>query len=68
VFVNQVDAVQDKEMLELIELEMRELVTQYGFKGKTTTIVFRSALYAIGGRQLEIGIEKIDELLKTIDE
>ena len=68
VFVNKVDAVQDKEMLELVELEMRELLTQYGFEGEETPIIFGSALCAIEGKQPEIGVEKIDELLKTIDE
>jgi len=68
VFVNKVDAVQDKEMLELVELEMRELLTQYGFEGEETPIIFGSALCAIEGRQPEIGVERIDELLKTIDE
>lgn len=68
VFVNKVDAVQDKEMLELVELEMRELLTQYGFEGEETPIIFGSALCAIEGRQPEIGVEKIDELMKTIDE
>jgi elongation factor Tu len=68
VFVNKVDAVQDKEMLELVELEMRELLTQYGFEGEETPIIFGSALCAIEGRQPEIGVERIDELLNTIDE
>lgn len=68
VFVNKVDAVQDKEMLELVELEMRELLTQYGFEGEETPIIFGSALCAIEGRQPDIGVEKIDELLNTIDE
>jgi elongation factor Tu len=67
VFVNKVDAVQDPEMLELVELEMRELLTQYGFEGEETPIIFGSALCAIEGRQPEIGVEKIDELLNTID-
>jgi elongation factor Tu len=67
VFVNKVDTVQDPEMLELVELEMRELLTQYGFEGEETPIIFGSALCAIEGRQPEIGVEKIDELLKTID-
>ena len=67
VFVNKVDAVQDKEMLELVELEMRELLTQYGFEGEETPIIFGSALCAIEGKQPEIGVERIDELMNTID-
>lgn len=67
VFVNKVDAVQDKEMLELVELEMRELLTSYGFEGEETPIIFGSALCALEGRQPDIGVEKIDELLNAVD-
>ena len=67
VFVNKVDAVEDPEMLELVELEMRELLTSYGFDGEETPIVFGSALCALEGRRPEIGTEKIDSLLESID-
>jgi elongation factor Tu len=68
VFVNKVDTIEDKEMLELVELEMRELLTTYGFEGDETPIILGSALCALEGRQPEIGVEKIDELLKACDE
>jgi elongation factor Tu len=68
VFVNKVDAVQDKEMLELVELEMRELLDTYGFSGEETPIVFGSALCALEGKQPDIGVERIDALLKAVDE
>lgn len=68
VFVNKVDAVDDKEMLELVEMEMRELLSSYGFEGDETPIVMGSALCALEGRRPEIGAEKIDELLKAVDE
>ncbi|MCJ1337905.1 translation elongation factor Tu [Bachmanniomyces sp. S44760] len=68
VFVNKVDAIEDKEMLELVEMEMRELLSTYGFEGDETPIILGSALCAIEGRQPEIGVEKIDELLKAVDE
>lgn len=68
VFVNKVDAVDDKEMLELVELEMRELLTTYGFEGDETPIIFGSALCALDGRQPDIGVDKIDALLKAVDE
>jgi elongation factor Tu len=55
-------------MLELVELEMRELLNTYGFEGDETPIIFGSALCALEGRQPEIGVEKIDELLKAVDE
>jgi elongation factor Tu len=68
VFVNKIDAIEDKEMLELVEMEMRELLSSYGFEGDETPIIMGSALCALEGRQTEIGQEKIDELLKAVDE
>ncbi|KAK6439923.1 translation elongation factor Tu [Oleoguttula sp. CCFEE 5521] len=67
VFVNKVDAVEDPEMLELVEMEMRELLSSYGFEGDDTPIILGSALCAIEGRRPEIGTEKIDELLQAVD-
>lgn len=67
VFVNKVDAVEDPEMLELVELEMRELLNTYGFEGEETPIIFGSALCALEGRKPEIGEQKIDELMTAID-
>ncbi|KAI9799843.1 MAG: translation elongation factor Tu [Piccolia ochrophora] len=68
VFVNKVDAVEDKEMLELVEMEMRELLSTYGFEGDDTPIILGSALCALEGRQPDLGVEKVDELLKAVDE
>ncbi|KAJ5620644.1 Elongation factor Tu [Penicillium lagena] len=67
VFVNKVDAVDDPEMLELVELEMRELLSSYGFEGEETPIIFGSALCALEGRRPEIGTEKINELMTAVD-
>lgn len=67
VFVNKVDAVEDPEMLELVELEMRELLTSYGFEGEETPIIFGSALCALENRRPEIGTERIDSLLEAVD-
>lgn len=50
VFVNKVDQLDDKEMLELVEMEMRELLTQYDFDGDNTPIVAGSALCALEGK------------------
>ncbi|KAH8599743.1 P-loop containing nucleoside triphosphate hydrolase protein [Bisporella sp. PMI_857] len=55
VFVNKVDALEDPEMLELVEMEMRELLTTYGFEGEETPIILGSALCALEGRRPEIG-------------
>ena len=67
VFVNKVDALEDPEMLELVEMEMRELLTTYGFEGDDTPIILGSALCALDGRRPEIGSDKIDELLNAVD-
>jgi len=67
VFVNKVDTIDDKEMLELVEMEMRELLSSYGFEGDDTPIVMGSALCALEGRDEEIGSKKIDELLEAVD-
>ncbi|KAF2259373.1 translation elongation factor Tu [Lojkania enalia] len=67
VFVNKVDTIEDKEMLELVEMEMRELLSSYGFEGEETPIIMGSALCAIEGRQPDIGEKKIDELLEAVD-
>jgi elongation factor Tu len=63
-----VDTIEDKEMLELVEMEMRELLTSYGFEGDDTPIIFGSALCAIEDKKPEIGVEQIDNLLKSVDE
>lgn len=67
VFVNKVDTVDDPEMLELVEMEMRELLSTYGFEGDETPIIFGSALCALEGTRPEIGAEKIDALLDAVD-
>ncbi|MCJ1462595.1 translation elongation factor Tu [Pseudocyphellaria aurata] len=67
VFVNKIDTIEDKEMLELVEMEMRELLTTYGFDGDETPIVLGSALCALDGKRPEIGAQKIDELLAAVD-
>lgn len=68
VFVNKVDAIEDPEMLELVEMEMRELLNHYGFEGDETPVIMGSALMALEGKRDDIGNSKIDELLKAVDE
>ncbi|KAK3905308.1 elongation factor Tu GTP binding domain-containing protein [Staphylotrichum tortipilum] len=68
VFVNKVDALEDPEMLELVEMEMRELLSSYGFDGDNTPVVLGSALCALESKRPEIGEAKIDELMKAVDE
>jgi elongation factor Tu len=68
VFINKVDAIDDPEMLELVEMEMRDLLTHYGFDGDNTPIIMGSALCALEDRRPEIGAQKLDELLAAVDE
>lgn len=68
VYMNKVDQVDDEEILELVELEMRELLTSYGFDGDNIPIVKGSALAALEGRDDKIGKESIYELMKAVDE
>ena len=67
VFLNKVDTVQDKELLELVEMEIRELLTSYKFPGDKIPIIKGSALKAIEG-DAELGIKPIEELMKAVDE
>ena len=68
VFINKVDMISDKEMLELVDMEMRDLLSTYNFDGEETPIVMGSALAALEGRDPEIGEKKIVELVKACDE
>lgn len=68
VFVNKIDTVDDPEMLELVEMEMRELLTSYGFDGDNCPVIMGSALCALEGREPEIGQKRIEALLDAIDE
>lgn len=58
VFVNKVDTIDDPEMLELVEMEMRELLSSYDFDGDNTPVIMGSALCALEGRQPEIGEQR----------
>ena len=68
VFLNKVDQVDDEELLELVELEIRELLSQYEFPGDDIPIVAGSALAALEGRDDGMGREKILELMAAVDE
>ncbi|KAI0715237.1 translation elongation factor Tu [Earliella scabrosa] len=68
VFINKVDMVADKEMLELVDMEMRDLLATYNFDGENTPIIMGSALAALEGRDPEIGATKIQELIQACDE
>ncbi len=68
VFMNKVDQVDDEELLELVEMEVRELLSSYEFPGDDIPIIAGSALAALEDRDASIGSEKIAELMAAVDE
>jgi len=67
VFMNKADMVDDKELLELVEMEVRELLSKYEFPGETTPIVIGSALKAMEGDKSEMGEGAIMKLADALD-
>ena len=67
VYMNKCDQVQDKELLDLVEEEIRDLLTKYEFPGKDTPIIRGSALKALEGDTSELGEPSIMKLLETLD-
>ncbi|GEN99757.1 elongation factor Tu 1 [Novosphingobium sediminis] len=67
VYMNKVDQVDDEEILELVELEVRELLSSYDFPGDDIPIVKGSALAALEGRDDNIGKNSINELMAAVD-
>jgi len=67
VYMNKVDQVDDEEILELVEMEIRELLSEYGFEGDDIPIVKGSALAALEGRDEEIGEKSIRALMEAVD-
>jgi len=65
VFMNKVDMVDDKELLDLVEMEIRELLTKYGFPGDDTPVIRGSALAALEGKPE--GVAQINELMDAVD-
>ena len=68
VFLNKVDMVEDEELLELVEMEVRELLTQYGFDGDNTEIIRGSALKGLTEEGTDMGEKAIRKLMEVIDE
>jgi len=68
VYLNKADMVDDKELLELVEMEVRDLLTQYQFPGDKTPIVVGSALKALEGDESDIGIPSIMKLVDVLDD
>jgi len=68
VWMNKIDMVDDPELLDLVEMEIRDLLTKYEFPGDEIPIVRGSALAAMEGRDPEIGEQRVLELMKAVDE
>jgi elongation factor Tu len=68
VYMNKVDQVDDEELLELVEMEIRELLSKYDYPGDDIPVIRGSALHALNGTQPEIGEESIKALMKAVDE
>ena len=67
VFLNKADLVDDKELLDLVEMEVRELLTKYEFPGDDTPVIVGSALQALEGVDSEYGVQCIDKLMDAVD-
>jgi elongation factor Tu len=67
VFLNKADMVDDKELLDLVEMEVRELLNSYNFPGDDTPIIVGSALKALEGDKTDLGEKAIQKLLDTLD-
>src|SRR5574339_572555 len=67
VYLNKADMVDDKELLELVEVEVRELLSKYEFPGDKTPIVIGSALKALEGEDTELGVKSIMKLAEALD-
>ena len=68
VFLNKADMVDDAELLELVEMEIRELLDLYEYPGDDTPVIIGSALKAVEGDESEIGSQAIDKLVAAMDE
>jgi elongation factor Tu len=67
VYMNKADQVDDEELIELVEMEIRELLDSYDFPGDDTPIIVGSALKALEGDDSEIGTQSIDKLMEALD-
>ncbi|HHH13333.1 MAG TPA: elongation factor Tu, partial [Thiolapillus brandeum] len=68
VYLNKADMVDDEELIELVEMEVRELLNEYDFPGDDTPIIVGSALKALEGDTSEIGVPSIEKLVQALDD
>lgn len=67
VYLNRADEVRDTETRELVEIEIRELLSEYGYPGDTATVIVGSALCALEDKMPELGKQSIEKLLNALD-
>ena len=67
VYMNKADMVDDEELIELVEMEIRELLDEYGFPGDDTPVILGSALKALEGDTSEIGVPSVIKLVEALD-
>ena len=67
VYMNKVDLIDDEELVELVEMEIRELLTEYEFPGDDTPVILGSALKALEGDTSDIGVPSIQKLVDALD-
>src|ERR1700688_1789149 len=67
VYMNKIDMVDDPELIELVELEVRELLSSYDFPGDDIPVIKGSALFALEGRDAALGSDSINELMAAVD-
>lgn len=67
VYLNKADMVDDKELLELVEMEVRDLLSKYDFPGDETPVIVGSALKALEGEESELGTKSIEKLVEALD-
>jgi elongation factor Tu len=67
VYLNKADMVDDDELLELVELEVRDLLSMYEFPGDDTPIIVGSALKALEGEESELGTQSVEKLVEALD-
>ena len=68
VYLNKADMVDDEELLELVDLEVRDLLSAYEFPGDDTPVVTGSALRALEGEETELGVGSVEALVRALDE
>ena len=68
VFLNKADMVDDEELLELVEMEVRELLSSYEFPGDDVPVVIGSALKALEGDSSDVGVPAVTKLMAEVDE